>query len=163
MAHLIPSDLTRLALAGAHAPELRTLALLKDALPDDYNVFHGVRWSRQYKGATVYGEIDFIVMNRAGDVLLFEQKNGPLEEDEDGLHKHYGEVRKSVGDQILRAVANVKEKFGYQFGSSALPSSPRPSRRSVPSEDSQRLKRKVASASRLRTEAEAHALSHPPL
>jgi hypothetical protein len=112
MAHLISSDITRLALSGAHAPELRTLALLKDALSDDYTVFHGVHWSRQYKGATVYGEIDFVVLNEAGDALLIEQKNGALEEGEDGLHKHYGEVRKSVADQILRAVGNVKEKFG---------------------------------------------------
>lgn len=119
MAQLTPSDLTRLALAGAHEPEIRTLAFLKDALPDDYTVFHGVHWSRQYKGATVYGEIDFIVMNRAGDVLLIEQKNGPLEEDDAGLHKRYGEARKSVGDQILRAVGNLKEKFRYQCGPSA--------------------------------------------
>jgi len=38
MAHLIPSDFTRLALAGAHEPEIRTLAALKEALPDDYTV-----------------------------------------------------------------------------------------------------------------------------
>ena len=71
------------------------------------------------KGTTVYGEIDFVVLNEAGDALLIEQKNGALEEGEDGLHKHYGEVRKSVADQILRAVGNLKEKFGYPFGPSA--------------------------------------------
>jgi len=36
LAHIIPSDITRLKLAGAHAPELDTLRLLKSALPDDY-------------------------------------------------------------------------------------------------------------------------------
>ena len=49
-----------------------------------------MQWSRQYKGATVYGEIDFIVANRAGELLLIEQKNGPLEKDDAGLHKRYG-------------------------------------------------------------------------
>lgn len=117
MAHIVPSDITRLALSGAHEPELRTLALLKDALPDDYTVFHGVHWSRQYKGTTVYGEIDFIVVNRAGDVLLIEQKNGALEEDDQGLYKRYGDDRKSVAYQILRAVGNLKEKFRHQCGS----------------------------------------------
>jgi hypothetical protein len=117
MAHIVPSDITRLALSGAHEPELRTLALLKDALPDDYTVFHGVHWSRQYKGTTVYGEIDFVVVNRAGDVLLIEQKNGALEEDDQGLYKRYGEDRKSVAYQILRAVGNLKEKFRHQCGS----------------------------------------------
>jgi hypothetical protein len=120
MAHLVPSDLTHLALAGAHQPELRTLALLGEALPENYTVFHGVHWSRQYRGQTVYGEIDFVVLNRAGDVLLIEQKNGPLEEDESGLHKRYGEARKNVGDQILRAVANLKEKFRSQHGPGAV-------------------------------------------
>ena len=42
MARIVPSDLTRLALSGAHAPELETLAALRDTLPDDYTVFHGV-------------------------------------------------------------------------------------------------------------------------
>jgi hypothetical protein len=51
-----------------------------------------VHWRRQYRGATVYGEVDFIVVNRAGDALLIEQKNGPLEEDDAGLHKRYGEA-----------------------------------------------------------------------
>ncbi len=36
MAHLVPSDLTRLALAGAYEPELATLPVLAEALRDDY-------------------------------------------------------------------------------------------------------------------------------
>lgn len=38
MAKLVPSDLTRLALSGAHAPEIETLRLLGDALPDAYTL-----------------------------------------------------------------------------------------------------------------------------
>jgi hypothetical protein len=34
MAQIIPSDLTRAALAGAKSPELETLRLLKDALEE---------------------------------------------------------------------------------------------------------------------------------
>ena len=48
MAKIVPSDLTRLALSGAHEPEIQTLAILRDTLPDDYTVFHGVHWTRQY-------------------------------------------------------------------------------------------------------------------
>jgi hypothetical protein len=91
-----------------------------------------VHWSRQYKAATVFGEIDFIVMNRAGDVLFIEQKNGPFEEDDAGLHKRYGEERKNVADQILRAVGNLKEKFRYQCGPSARTSAAKRSRTGVP-------------------------------
>ena len=39
-------------------------------------------------------------MHRAGDVLLIEQKYGPLEKDDAGLHERYGEERESVDDQI---------------------------------------------------------------
>ena len=38
MARLVPSDLTRLVLSGAHSPEIETLRLLGDALPDAYTV-----------------------------------------------------------------------------------------------------------------------------
>jgi hypothetical protein len=55
MARIIPSDLSRLALSGTHEPEIQTLALLRDELPDDYTVFHGVHWTRQYKGRTLSG------------------------------------------------------------------------------------------------------------
>lgn len=116
MARIVPSDLSRLALSGAHQPELATLAGLKDALPDHYTVFHGVHWSRQYQGTTVYGEVDFVVLNHAGQVLCIEQKNGPLLERDGALIKVYGDQEKDVGDQILRAVGNIKAKFQYQCG-----------------------------------------------
>ncbi|NEX23482.1 ATP-binding domain-containing protein [Thiorhodococcus mannitoliphagus] len=116
MARIVPSDLTQLALSGAHEPEIQTLALLRDRLPEAYTVFHGVHWTRQYKGRTLYGEIDFVVVNQAGQVLCIEQKNGGLEETAQGLFKAYGDERKSVGDQILRSVDNIREKFAYQVG-----------------------------------------------
>lgn len=50
MARIVHSDLTRLALSGGHAPEVETLATLRDTLPGEYTVFHGVHWTRPYKG-----------------------------------------------------------------------------------------------------------------
>jgi len=114
MARLIPSDLTRLALAGAHQPEVATLAVLQKALPDDYTVFHGVHWTRQYKGTTWFGEIDFVVVNRAGRVLCIEQKNGPLVEENGKLFKQYPDERKNVGEQVARSVESILEKFKRQ-------------------------------------------------
>ena len=67
MARLIPSDLTRLALAGAHQPEVATLADLQKALPDDYTVFHGVHWTQRYNGTTLFRQIDFAAFNGAGN------------------------------------------------------------------------------------------------
>jgi hypothetical protein len=101
------------SVSGAHEPEIETLATLRNALPDDYTVFHGVHWTRQYKGRALYGEIDFVVINNAGRVLCIEQKNGGLEESEGGLLKDCGDERKSVRDPILRSVDSIREKFSY--------------------------------------------------
>ena len=119
MAYIIPSDITRMALAGAENPELTTLADLKKSLPSDYTVFHGVHWTREYASNTAFGEIDFIVINRAGDVLVIEQKNGWLEEGDAGLFKSYGGKPKNVGEQVRRSLENVRSKFSYMNSSTA--------------------------------------------
>ena len=117
MARVFPSDLSKLALAGAHRAELAMLALLRKRLPDDYTVFHGVHWSREYAKWTHFGEVDFVVVNRSGDVLLVEQKNGALADGDDGLVKQYEDGDKNVNDQIRRSVDKVREKFKWQHGS----------------------------------------------
>ena len=116
MARIVPSDLSRLALSGIHQPEIATLALLEKQLPDEYTVFHGVHWTRQYRGNTLYGEIDFVVLNSAGDILCIEQKNGPLRETGEGLVKDYGGTPKNVGEQIQRSLDSIREKYRYQCG-----------------------------------------------
>ncbi len=114
MAYIVPSDITHLALFGSTAHELNTLSILKARLPDTYTVFHGVHWSRSYKGNTCYGEIDFVVVNIAGQVLLIEQKNGPLKETDQGLFKVYESSQKNVGDQLRRSLETVRENFKRQ-------------------------------------------------
>ena len=116
VARVFPSDLSKLALAGASHPELGTLALLKKRLSDDFTVFHGVHWSREYAKWTHFGEVDFVVVNRSGDGLLIEQKNGALIDGDDGLVKQYEDGDKNVNDQILRSVGKVREKFKRQHG-----------------------------------------------
>ena len=117
MARIVPSDISRLALSGGHTHELETLQALKAQLPEDYTVFHGVHWSREYAAWTHFGEIDFVVLNRSGDVLFIEQKNGSLEESAAGLVKRYGQSEKNVADQIHRSVDKVREKYKWQNGS----------------------------------------------
>jgi len=116
VAHIIPSDLTRAALAGAKTPELDTLRLLKDALSNDYTVFHGVHWTREYRSWTHFGEIDFVVINRAGEVLFIEQKNGALEEGDAGLTKQYEDRSQNPVEQVHRSIEKVRDKFTWQHG-----------------------------------------------
>ena len=99
------------ATTGAAAREIETLALLADALSDAYTVYHAVHWTRLEHGYSVYGEIDFVVVNQAGALLLIEQKSGFLEEGEDGLKKRYAEKTKSVPIQMARSVAALQTKL----------------------------------------------------
>jgi hypothetical protein len=112
MAAIAPNDVTRLALGGRRRREVETLLALQSRLPDDYTVYHGVHWTREHRGDTAYGEIDFAVVNRAGHVLVIEQKNGTLEETDDGdLLAHYAERTRSVAGQVHRALDGLREKF----------------------------------------------------
>jgi hypothetical protein len=107
----MPSDISHLALAGGRTAELETLRRLQGELPSTYTVFHGVHWSREYRNGVKFGELDFVVVNQAGKVLIIEQKNGRLEEGEDGLVKVYPDRAKPVGDQVRRNLDGVREKF----------------------------------------------------
>jgi hypothetical protein len=83
----------------AHTAELRTLYLLRNSLPNDYTVYHGVHWSLEWRSVPAFGEIDFIVVNRSGEVLAIEQKSGALEETPGGLVKQYADGPKNVAAQ----------------------------------------------------------------
>ena len=118
MAYIVPSDLSRLSLSGAQNAELKALQMLKAELPNDFTIFHGVHWSREYEAWTHFGEIDFVVLNRSGEVLFIEQKNGGLEETDEGLVKRYGTDEKNVAQQVHRSIDKVREKFNWLNGKS---------------------------------------------
>jgi hypothetical protein len=122
MAHLIPADISKLELADSENPEHETLAVLHAGLSDEYSVFHSVHWSRNYERYTVFGEIDFVIVNQSGDVLLIEQKNGKLEETDQGLVKWYGSDDKSVVGQMNRSLNQIRNKFQFLHGKSEEPS-----------------------------------------
>jgi len=115
MARLVPSDIKAAYLGGAHQPELETLVLLRKALPSHYTVYHGVHWSTAFDNTTRYGEIDFVVVHDDGRLVVIEQKNGILEESDDGIFKSYaGGRRKPVGRQLHRSIDAIREKFEQQ-------------------------------------------------
>ncbi len=78
MARLCPSISPRLATtAGAYA-ELDLLQTLERGLSDAYTLFHSVDWSRGIGSGEQQGEIDIVVLNQGGDVLLMEVKAGSV-------------------------------------------------------------------------------------
>ena len=114
MAKTYPSDFPDPDTSEIKSAELHTLKKLQAELPAECSVFHSVHWSRADEKNTAYGEIDFIIMNNTGKVLVVEQKNGMLEETPDGLVKSYGLTKKVVSDQIQRNIGNIRDKFSKQ-------------------------------------------------
>lgn len=99
MACLCPSISPRLATtAGAYA-ELDLLQTLERGLSDAYTLFHSVDWSRGIGPTEQHGEIDIVVLNQSGDVLLMEVKAGAVEFRPDGIFKTYGTRDRDVTAQ----------------------------------------------------------------
>jgi len=121
MANIVPDGWREFETTGAAAREIETLARLADTLSDDYTVYHAVHWTRLEHGYSVYGEIDFVVVNRAGALLLIEQKSGFLEEGPDGLVKRYVEKSKSVPVQMARGIAAFQTKLYARPGCREVP------------------------------------------
>ena len=105
VAHIHPDGWRELAHSGVQVAlrrEIETLELLAAELSDRYTVYHGVHWSRVQQGEHLFGEIDFIIVNPAGQLLIIEQKSGLLEESDTGLVKRYGQTEKRVAVQLAR-------------------------------------------------------------
>jgi len=95
---------------------VETLAQLAASLPDDYVVYHAVHWTNVERGWSVFGEIDFVVANRAGDLVLVEQMTGFLDEGPQGLLKRDRGRQRNVPAQMARTVAAIRDKLARRPG-----------------------------------------------
>ena len=110
MARIIPSDLAAIEYSDSHSGEIEILRRLQNELPNEFTVFHSLHWSNERPNYTVIGEIDFVIVNQSGSMLVIEQKNGVLEETEEGLVKRYGRRSKNVAGQVHRSINNIQQK-----------------------------------------------------
>ncbi len=67
MARIVPDGWREINATGAARREIETLATLERGLPDSYTVYHAVHWTNVEHGFSVYGDIDFAIVNAAGD------------------------------------------------------------------------------------------------
>ena len=100
MARLCPSLPPRPAMNAGDYAELALLHTLERGLPDAYTLFHSVDWSKGTGTQEQHGEIDIVVINQCGDVLLIEVKAGNLEFRVDGIFKTYSGQAHNVSAQI---------------------------------------------------------------
>jgi hypothetical protein len=111
MARTVPDGWETAPTVGVVPFELVTLRRLAAALPDQFAVFHGVHWTRLAHGCSVFGEIDFIILGQSGQLIVVEQKSGPLDETLGGLAKNYQGKRKSVFRQMQRSIESLQSRF----------------------------------------------------
>lgn len=100
MARLCPTLPPHAALNLGDYAELELLQTLERGLPDAFTLFHSVDWSRGTDAREQHGEIDIVVVNQGGDVLLMEVKSGQVDFQAGGLFKTYQGHSKNVTDQI---------------------------------------------------------------
>ena len=111
MAHIFPEGWQALPATGAEQREIETLALLAEGISDAYTVYHGIHWTRVNQGHAFVGEIDFAIVNPAGNLLLIEQKSGYLSETSEGLAKLYNKQEKLVSAQMTRSVEALRKRL----------------------------------------------------
>lgn len=127
MARIIPDGWRELAgtasaaaLTASAQRHRETLELLARGLPDTHTVYHGVHWTNVERGFSVFGEIDFAIVDRQGHVLLVEQKTGFLEEGADGLLRRERGRTRNVSVQIARTVATLRDKLARRPGCESI-------------------------------------------
>jgi hypothetical protein len=129
MARLIPSDVD-ISSTAPSAPEAATLVRLRDNLSDQFTVYHSVYWARAQPGGSVYGEIDFIIVNPWGKLLAIEQKDTQIIVGESDLFARYGPHRKmaiddahndkSVTTQVNRNLNALRSQYSRRHPGGAL-------------------------------------------
>jgi hypothetical protein len=112
MAHLYPSIPSHKGAlnTGEHA-ELELLKTLERGLSGAYSLFHSVDWSRGIGSHEQHGEIDIVVVNQSGDVLLIEVKSGDVDFTAEGIFKTYGGEAKNITRQISLQYSAMKTRL----------------------------------------------------
>lgn len=116
MAKVFPDGWRELEASGAAQREIETLGVLAAALPDDYTIYHSVHWTCLEQGFSIYGDVDFAVVNRAGDLLFIEQKSGFLNEGADGLMKRQSGRSVQVAAEISRVLHVLGGRLAARLG-----------------------------------------------
>lgn len=96
--------------------ELRVLRELERGLPQQHFVFHGVHWSHVGQRHSVFGEIDFVIMDPMSNLLAIEHKDAVATLQGQELVVQYKGKTKPVVSQLQRNLAHLRRAFLDQTG-----------------------------------------------
>ncbi|MBP7640337.1 MAG: nuclease, partial [Thauera sp.] len=111
MARTHPEGWQQLPAAGARGRERATLALLAEALPREWTIYHGLHWTRAEGAHLVFGEIAFAVVGPGGRVLLIEQHAGFLDETAEGLMRPGRKRAQHISHELARSAGELRTRL----------------------------------------------------
>lgn len=111
MAILFPAMPTEQRYIGGALRESDTLERLAASLPAAYSLFHSIDWAVSGRQYDQHGEIDIIVMNQTGDLLLVEVKAGGVVLRSTGIYKLYSSGERQVDRQIKFQYSSLRARL----------------------------------------------------
>ena len=112
MARLHPHLPNQGPMSGGDYRERDLLWLLRDGLPDSFDVFHGLTWSAMHGAFQQFGELDLTIVSPLGHLLILEVKAGEVFSQEGQLLKSYGrDGPKDVGHQVRRQYGALRSRL----------------------------------------------------
>jgi hypothetical protein len=99
-------------MSGGDYRERDLLWLLRDGLPDSFDVFHGLTWSAMHGAFQAFGELDLTIVSPNGHLLVLEVKAGKVFTQDGQLLKNYGrDGTKDVGHQVRRQYGALRSRL----------------------------------------------------
>lgn len=111
MARTLPDGWRALSGSGAAQRKIDTLHRLATGLSDSYHVYHAVHWTSLSQGLAVFGDIDFVIVNGCGQLLLIDQHSGLLEADASGLVKRYPGRTVQVSVRLAHQAESLRHRL----------------------------------------------------
>ncbi len=112
MAQLHPHLPHQGPMTGGDYRERDLLWLLRDGLPDSFDVFHGLTWSAMHGAFQQFGELDLTIVSPVGHLLVLEVKAGEVFTQAGILLKNYGrDGPKDVGHQVRRQYGALRSRL----------------------------------------------------
>ena len=105
MARLHPHLPHQGPMSGGDYRERDLLWLLRDGLPDSFDVFHGLTWSSMHGAFQQFGELDLTIVSPNVLLLVLEVKTGAMYTQDGQLLKNF--VRDGAKDMVTRFEGNT--------------------------------------------------------
>ncbi|MBC3805798.1 ATP-binding domain-containing protein [Undibacterium seohonense] len=111
MALVYPSRLPIKKHNGGLFREIEVIERLAQSLPEEYEIYHSVEFHTVEDEHDQFGEIDVVVLDPVGKILLVEIKAGPVTLRDGSFYKHYPNGDHNVSKQCRIQYAAMRNRL----------------------------------------------------